>query len=79
MCSLCIFPLVASTHEISGCYGDTITISCSADEKINILGDFYGVSPPEAEHKICAYSENDICVVPSHSHTSVAKQVSLIK
>ena len=74
--SIFVLPTGCKCHEISGCFGDTVTISCGpGDRKINILGDFYGLSPPDAEPKVCGYSNKDVCVVPSHSHSSVAKQV----
>ena len=66
---------MTTPHEISGCYGDMVTIGCGATEKINILGDFYGLSPPDSESRVCAYSEHDICVVPSQSQSSGVKQV----
>ncbi len=59
--------------EVNGCYGNTIEIVCSLGERINILGDFYGLS--SATPQQCTYTENDVCVVPTYGHTSVAKQV----
>ena len=58
-------------EEVSGCYGDTMEISCPLGQRINILGDFYGLS----KSKKCTYKEDDVCVVPTFGHTSMSKQV----
>lgn len=61
----------AEGEEVSGCYGDTMEISCPLGQRINILGDFYGLS----QAKKCTYSEDDVCVVPTFGHMSMSKQV----
>ena len=52
-----------------------MTVRCYEGEQINIEGELYGLS---ASKSTCAPAEGDICVIPSHSHGSLVKEVPLL-
>lgn len=58
--------------EKGGCLGSEVVIECPEGERINIEGELYGLP---ASARTCAPGEGDICVIPSHSHGSVVKEV----
>ena len=69
---LSCFTMLGEFLEVSGCFGNVVEINCSPGERINILGDFYGLS---VTSNSCVYNSGDnFCVITSPPHRSLVRR-----